>query len=455
MRNRVRRQLVIVQPHFDHEHARELQAMSDLLDEVPHVVALVHADLIRGLRDPGAGREGMTAEQVLSVLVIKQMNSFSYEELAFHLADSRSYRAFCRLGIGDGAPSKSALQRDIKKLRQETLEAINRGLIGLAEGKGIEKGRKVRVDCTVTETDIHHPTDSSLLEDGVRVLTRLMAQAKENLGDIDIVFTHHHRRARKRALGILNARKKKRTKLYRDLIKVARKTVGYAENVAELLESERHKLASIEEMLLARDIADELRHFIPLVAQVISQAERRVLRGETVPPAEKVVSIFEPHTDIIVKDRRETYFGHKLAITGGASGLLSDLVVEQGNPADSTLAEEMIARQKDIYGKVPRQAAFDGGFASKDNLVNIKTMGVKDVAFHRKRGLRVAEMAKSTWVYKRLRDFRAGIEGMISFLKRGFGLGRCNWRGFESFKSYAWSSVIAANLLLMARHILA
>ncbi len=111
-------------------------------------------------------------------------------------------------------------------------------------------------------------------------------------------------------------------------------------------------------------------------------------------------------------------------------------------------------RQEEIYGQVPRQAVYDGGFASKLNLEKIKKLGVKDVAFSKKRGLKVSDMAKSTWVYKRLRDFRAGIEGMISFLKRCFGLRRCNWRGFESFKSYAWSSVITANLLLMARHLL-
>ncbi len=114
----------------------------------------------------------------------------------------------------------------------------------------------------------------------------------------------------------------------------------------------------------------------------------------------------------------------------------------------------MIQRQQDIYGRPPRQAAFDGGFASKDNLRDIKKMGVKDVAFHGRRGLEITQMAKSTWVYKRLRNFRAGIEGMISFLKRSFGLGRCNWRGFESFKAYAWSSVITANLLLVARHMI-
>ena len=180
-----------------------------------------------------------------------------------------------------------------------------------------------------------------------------------------------------------------------------------------------------------------------------------MLNGETVPSGEKLVSIFEPHTDVIVKDRRDTYFGHKVVLTGGTSGLLTDLVVLEGNPADSTLAEKMIVRQQEIYGRAPRQAAFDGGFASKDNLKEIKELGVKDVSFSKKRGLKISEMAKSTWVYKRLRDFRAGIEGMISFLKRCFGLGRCTWRGFESFKAYAWSSVVAANLLLMARRMLA
>lgn len=194
--------------------------------------------------------------------------------------------------------------------------------------------------------------------------------------------------------------------------------------------------------------------YIPLARKVIEQTERRVLKGEKLNPQEKVVSIFEPHTDIIRKDRRDTYYGDKIALTGGASGLLTDLLIEKGNPADATIANKMIERQKEVYGKVPRQAAYDGGFAARSNLATIKEMGVKDVVFSKKCGLKVSEMAKSTWVYKRLRDFRAGIEGMISFLKRSFGLNRCTWRGFESFKAYAWSSVVSANLLLMARRMM-
>jgi IS5 family transposase len=449
MRKIVHKQLVIVQPHFEHEHALELQTISDLLEEVPQTTELVHKDLIRGLLDPEAGRNGMTAEQVLRALVVKQMNDFSYEELAFHLADSRSYRNFCRLGIGDGAPSKSALQRDIKKLKPETLEAINRILMGLAQKKGIEKGRKSRIDCTVVESNIHHPLDSSLLYDCVRVLCRLAQRAKESF-DIDVAVSNHTRRAKRRALGILNARSdKKRNKLYRDLLKVTRKTVGEAERVVRSLR--RMKGA---DLTAALGIIAEFEIFIPRVFQVVSQAERRVLNGEMPPPEEKIVSIFEAHTDIIRKDRRDTYYGHKVVISGGASGMVTDMMIVKGNPADSSLAVPMVERHEEIFGCLPKQASMDGGFASKPNLSDIKAKGVEDVAFSKKRGLKISEMAKSAWVYKRLRDFRAGVEGIISFLKRCFGLGRCIWRGFESFKSYAWSSVISANLLLMARHIL-
>jgi transposase, IS5 family len=450
MRHIVQQQLPLVEPAIQHEHAAELRRIDRLLAERPEILRLIHADLIRGLRDPKTGRKGkMSAEQAFKALLIKQINGFSYEVLAYHLADSRTYRAFCGFGIGDEVPSKSALQRDIKKLRPETLEAIHLRVLRIAAEKGIEQGRKVRVDCTVVESDIHHPTDSSLLEDGVRVLCRLTGRAKDAFG---LTVSDHRRRARKRALGILHAKRNKiRVKLYRDLLKVARKTVSDAGRVAD--ELTRLPVADPIASAVAAGMAAELRHYAPLVRRVIDQTERRVLKGEKVPAGEKLVSLFEPHTDVIVKDRRETHFGHKVVLTGGASGLLTDLVIERGNPADTSLAEKMIVRQERIYGRVPRQAAFDGGFASKENLKQIRALGVADVCFHKKRGLTIGEMARSTWVYKRLRNFRAGIEGMISFLKRCFGLSRCTWRGFASFRAYAWASVLAANLLLMARRL--
>jgi IS5 family transposase len=185
------------------------------------------------------------------------------------------------------------------------------------------------------------------------------------------------------------------------------------------------------------------------------QTERRVLRGESVPASDKIVSIFEPHTDIIVKDRRETLYGHKICLTTGASGLVLDLTVENGNPADSTLARKMIGRVRAVLGKTPKQATFDGGFSSRANVHDIKQMGVEDVVFSKHVGLEITEMAKSKGVFRKLRNFRAGIEAGISFLKRVFSLRRCNWSGFASFAAYAWGSVLACNLLTVSRHLLA
>lgn len=451
MREKVQQQPSLAPAVIEHEHADELRQISEILDGLPNAVELVHADLVLPGTKPNKGRKGMTADQVLRALVIKQMNGFSYDELAFHLADSNSYRWFCRLGIGDATPKRSALQKAIKRVRAETWEATNRMIVGYAAKHGVETGKKVRSDCTVVESNIHHPTDSSLLWDCVRVLARLMGDAQESFG---IRFSDHSRRAKRRAIGISNAKAEAdRLHLYKDLIKVTDKTLGQVEPVAKQLDAV--ETGDLMAMLKAQAVAAQLRHYAALTGTVISQTERRVLRGDSVPAAEKLVSIFEPHTDIIVKDRRETLYGHKICLTAGASGLVTDVVVEQGNPADSTLAVRTVERHRALFGSVPRQVAFDGGFASRSNLTQIKALGVKDVAFSKGRGLAITEMVKSSWVYRRLRDFRAGAEGIISFLKRGFDLTRCRWSGLPSFKAYVSASVLSCNLLIVARHLIA
>jgi len=202
-------------------------------------------------------------------------------------------------------------------------------------------------------------------------------------------------------------------------------------------------------------LAYQLRHFAGLCRRVVGQTERRVLHGESVPAEDKIVSLFEPHTDIIVKDRRETLYGHKVCLSGGSSGMILDVVVEKGNPADSTLPVDMMKRLTELYGRPPRQASFDGGFTARANLAEIKKMGVEDVAFSKHRNIPVTDMAKSNRVFRALRKFRAGVEGMISFLKRTFGLDRCLWQGLPSFEAWVFSSVLACNLLVVARHILA
>jgi len=206
--------------------------------------------------------------------------------------------------------------------------------------------------------------------------------------------------------------------------------------------------------LAAKGVAAGLDRFLPLTQQVMDQTRRRVLEGQSVPADEKIVSIFEEHTDIIRKDNRETLYGHKICLTGGASSMILDCKVLEGNPADSTLAKTMVDRQVEIFSRPPRQIVFDGGFASKVNLNDIKAVGVQDVAFSKRRGLEISDMVKSSWVFKRLRDFRAGIEGNISFLKRIFGLDRCTWKSWSSFQSYVWGSILSFNLLVFARHLL-
>ncbi len=185
--------------------------------------------------------------------------------------------------------------------------------------------------------------------------------------------------------------------------------------------------------------------------QVIDQTSRRVIKDEQVPANEKILSIFEPHTDIIIKDRRDTYFGHKVCLSGGPSNLISDCLIVEGNPADNTLTTEMLERHNKIYGHYPLKAALDGGFASKANLEAAKGMGIKDVCFAKKRGLKEEDMCRSHWVYNRLRRFRAGIESGISWLKRCFGFSRCTWKSCSSFKSYVWASIVTANLFTLAR----
>jgi transposase, IS5 family len=451
MREIILRQTELTPAPIVHPHGRELAQISAILDGLPNAAALVHADLIRFGANARKGRKGMPAEQVLRALLVKQMNDFSYEQLAFHLADSTTYRSFCRIGIADKSPTKKRLQKNIKLVRAETIEAVNRMLVGYARDRAIEAGDRIRADTTVIETNIHHPTDSTLLWDCVRVLARLMADARD---DFRLSFSDHRKRAKRRAMGILNAKSnEQRVPLYRELIKLAVKTVGYAQNVAEQLRA--LEPTDFMAMVRASALAQELKHYTHLAERVISQADRRVLQGISVPAEEKIVSIFEPHTDIIVKDRRDTLYGHKISIVAGASGLVTDVVVESGNPADSTLAVKLVERQRELYGRAPREAAFDGGFTSRANLTDLKALGVKDVAFSKRAGIEISEMVKSSWLYQRLRDFRAGIEGIISFLKRGFGLTRCTWRGLASFKAYVFGSVLAANLLTIARHLLA
>lgn len=429
---------------LDHPRTAELDAINRILEASPTISDLAMQDLSPGAAKCRAGANGMSAEQVVRAAIIKQMFGFSYQDLAFHFIDSVSLRKFCFIGIGDKGFKKSVLCKNIKALSPQTWEAINRCIVEYAKNNDIEKGRQVRIDCTVVESNIHAPSDSTLLWDSVRVLTRILTAAKEHFPRSGILFHDHTRRAKRRMLGIQHAKNKnERHKKYLDLLKVTREAVGYAQKAVNILEHSTD--------LFAMAICEQLKHYVGLTLHVINQTEKRVVHGQSVHASQKVVSIFEPHTDIIVKDRRDTFYGHKVCLTGGASNLIVDCFITEGNPADTTLTEKMLDRQNEIYSRYPLKVALDGGFASKDNLNAAKNKKIKDVCFGKKRGLQVEDMCRSQWVYNRLRRFRAGIESGISWIKRCFGFARSTWKGLRSFKSYVWASIVSANLLTIAR----
>ena len=425
-----------------HEIGRELKAMSQWLDERRELIGLVAEDLRRdGVKE--TGRQGLSAELVLRCGLLKQHRQLSYEELAFHLEDSASFRAFARLPLS-WTPKKAVLHMTISVIRFETWEAVNRILLASARQEKVETGKVVRLDSTVTAALMHEPSDSSLLWDAVRVMVRLLKGADALISG-RLVWRNHRRAAKKRARAIEYARDRlKRVPHYRELIKLTRATLAYADQAAMQLWRAPDPMTVVAWQA-------EFRRYRPLIERIVAQTERRVLRGEEVAANEKIVSLFEPHADIIVKGGREVEYGHKLNLTTGRSGLILDLVIEGGNPADSERFLPMLNRHIGFYGEAPRQTAADGGFASRHNLGEAKALGVRDVAFHKKAGLRVMDMVKSNWVYRKLRNFRAGIESDISCLKRAYGLACCVWRGLDHFRAYVWSSVVAYNLALFAR----
>lgn len=444
MRTKRTTQISIFDRFAEHEIGRELAALSRWLDDHPEVLDGVASDL-RMSRVKATGRTGMSAESVLRCALLKQQRQLSYQALAFYLLDSVSFQSFARLPLRF-TPKSSTLQDNISAITAATWEAINRALLNDARQTGVERGRMLRIDSTVTDTPIHAPSDSSLLWDGVRVMVRLLEQADDLLGAVSLDWRNHRRLAKRRMRAIRYTRgQDKKQRLYGDLLRVTGKTLGYLQQAQVQCRVATVYGAAYEGWLA------QCAHYTPLIERVVEQTQRRVLANEKVPAKEKILSLFEEHTDLIVKGARDIQYGHKINLSTGRSGLILDVVVEVGNPADAERFLPMVERHLEHYGCPPRQVAADGGYASRDNLTKAKAHGINDVAFHKKRGLSVEAMVKSPWVYRKLRNFRAGIEAGISLMKRAYGLARCTWKGLAHFRAYVWSSVVAHNLIVLAR----
>ncbi len=431
-----------------------LQGIDKLLDEAPEILDLVHAQINRNTKRTGRPTEA-TAEQVLRSAILMQLRKLHYRQLTAEIDMNPVYRKFTRF-YGKKIPHFSTLNDLIKSISAETMQQVNEVIAGLARKKKVEDGKSVRHDTTVTETDIALPVDARMLNDSVRVMSRLLARLREAAPRVVFRFRNHTRRAKKRAYQIVMGKgkniEKRRRALYEDLLKVQAKVRGYADAAVAAVRADDKAAGDIEVMACVF----ELERVRPLCDRVWDQAHRRVILGEALPAQEKIVSIFEDHTDIICRGKKgsKTEFGHKVAYATGRSGLVTYYEVFAGNPGDNEVLERALDDHARLFGGPPKHLTGDRRYHSRANEMMAGEKGVERVALPKPGRLNKARrnLQKQPW-FRRLLRWRAGIEGNLSTLLRTFGLKRCLWKGWESFKAYVGLSVLTYNLRLLAGHL--
>ena len=425
-----------------HEYGAQLKALSDLLDEQPTVLELISQELCSA--DVGrTGACGLSAESVFRCLLLKQILQVSYEQLAFCLSDSPTYRSFARLAAHQ-MPSRSGLQSTIRRISGGVLQQVHKSvMVGWVDSKAVSL-ESLRIDSTVVDSNIAPPSDSQLLADGIRVLSRLMANSRHATG-VKIRFADQRKRSRSLAFRIFNAKAPEKHALYPKLLRCADVVMSQSQKAIETLQ-----ISSGERAKLTKH-ADQLTHYRHLLTKVIDQTQRRVYAGESVPVADKIVSIFEPHTDILVKGTQQVRFGHKVNLATQADGFITYLNVEQGNPTDAVLYIPVVQACHDDYGQIPDETVADGCYAAQANARAARDGGVKRRVFSKPAGLTLTDMGVKRKTFDRLREFRAGVEGNISEWKRAFGAGKVTWKGEGGFKAYVWSTALSYNLVRMVR----
>jgi IS5 family transposase len=433
-----------------------LQAISDFIDQHGHLVEKVRRDLEHGLKNPQTGRNGLTAQQVLRSLTLMRVKNWNYRELRERIADGYTLRRFARF-YSKLVPKHDAFNRAFNRLTPATLEAINQTVVQSAVALGLENGKKLRVDTTVVETDIHYPTDGTLLWDSVRVISRLVANLDEQLPNGVQGFTHRSRSARRRMQEIQRMTPKQRqqrlTAKYRELIRITEQVVGNARQVLE--KTEQFRGMDLMTEIAIQALRKQIDHYCGLGDRIIRQARRRVLEGKQVPNEEKIFSIFETHTDLIKRGKilKPVEFGHKVFLAESAHGLITQYRVLDGNPADDAHVQSSIDRHRETFGRAPSTYSADRGFFSPDNIQRCQNAGVDVVCIPQRGGKKkpAQEAYEKSAAFKDGQRFRAGIEGRISVLFRGRGMKRCLAEGREHFELLIGAAVLSNNLMAIAR----
>jgi transposase, IS5 family len=431
----------------------------DQLLEDEALYQLIRNDLARRYpQTEQTGRNSTPVEVILRMLAVRRLYGLSYERTEYQVRDSLVLRQFCRVYLNE-VPDDTTLIRWAGLIRAETLESFNQRLTQLATQLKVTKGRKLRTDGTVVETNIHHPSDSSLLGDSVRVLGRTLRQAKEILHektDLPLeVFRNRIRSVRRLARQVGEAMRKRGEaaqerglQAYRKLVKATQQTIKQAQQVLPALQAMSGQGAE--------KLGEVLETFLPRAEQVVSQTVRRVFQGEQVPASEKIVSLFEPHTAIIRRNkaRKPTEYGHKVWLDEVDGGIVTRWQVLEGNPNDDQQWEPSLEHHIKCFGRPPNQMSADRGVHSSHNEQVAQELGVKRVILPqpgRKSEVR-KQYEKQRW-FQQGRKWHAGVEGRISVLKRRHELDRCRDHGRQGFDKWVGWGVIAANLLVIGRKV--
>ena len=433
-----------------------LAAISDFIDEHNDIVERVRKDLLRGLKSPDTGRPGLTAPQVLRSMLLMRIKNWDLRELRERIADGYSLRQFTDF-YSDDVPLHYAFNRSFNRLTPETVKIVNDAVVQAAIELGLEDGAKLRVDTTVVETDIHHPTDNTLLWDLVRVVTRLVRRLAKVLGKRCIKGFHNRLRSAKRRMYEIQRmtsrqRVEQQTETYRALIEIAEEVVANAKTALDTTKDLRGN--TVNDALEIDDLRDEIAYYCGLGEQVIDQTRRRVLNGEQVPNEEKIFSIFETHTDLIKrgKVRKPVEFGHKVFLAESAIGLITQYEVLKGNPADEVHVEPSLKNHRRTFNRVPKLYAGDRGFDSERNVKACEQHSVATICIPQRGGCKTPERRayEKSPAFKKGQKFRAGVEGRISVMLRGRGMKRCRAKGLEHFELFVGVAVLANNLMVLA-----
>ncbi len=433
------------------EYRRKYKGISEVLESNPKILNFAHKDFSDGLSESDGGRRGYASEQILRSLIVMFIERDSFRDVVVRIENSEFFQRFVKLGVMP-MMDYSFLCKAYGVLTDKTWKAMNEALSIQAQKEEKITAEKVRVDSTAYETNIHHPTDSSLLRDSFRTLARLMKRSQEEMKLVGLSHRFHVKKVKKLAYFISRNSNKNNKRTKKKIKSTYRKLIDRVSWITEVGWSARVLL--LEGSYKARVVSGELEHYLPIVEKIIDQAERRVFKGEKVPSVEKVYSLFEEHTELIKRGKagKPIEFGHKVLLAETGEKFILHYNAMPKQRADKNLLDETIKAHGKIFGKTPEVLAADKGFyESREQLAKLSEK-IKTVSICKK-GRRTAEedRRESTEEFKEGQRFRAGVEGTISVLKRAFKLNRCLFRGFKNYAASLGCAVFCHNLVLLAR----